>query len=191
MALLSSDARLALKAAQLRSGSVVLEPLDVRHADLVVAWRNHPQIRPYFFAGPAITREGQLAWTLRQQARDDDFTYVIRDAGNMAVGMAAVYDLRPEEETAEFGRILVAPDARGHGHAAAAIDALRILAFERLGLRLLYACCRIENLRIHAVLRKAGFRELPGTRASESGEAMLRFELHATDRAPAGEAPAP
>ena len=111
--------------------------------------------------------------------------------GNTAVGMAAIYDLQPETASAEFGRILVTPDARGHGHAAAAIDALRILAFERLGLRLLYACCRIENLRIHAIFRKAGFQELPGVRSTEGGEAMLRFELHAPDPAPAGAAPTP
>ena len=86
MAVLSSDARLALKPQPLKGGSVVLEPLHADHADLVVAWRNHPQIRPYFFAGPAFTREGQLGWTQRQRARDDDFTYVIRDAGKHGGG---------------------------------------------------------------------------------------------------------
>ena len=77
---------LALKKQILRGRTVQLEPLAESHAGQVVAWRNHPEVRPYFIARPPLTIEGQIVWTGGQMQRTDDFTYVIREAGGQAVG---------------------------------------------------------------------------------------------------------
>lgn len=167
---------LTLKKQTLRGRTVQLEPLAESHAGQVVAWRNHPEVRPYFIARSPLTIEGQMAWTAGQVQRADDFTYVIREPGGQAVGMVAVYDIDRVAGCAEFGRLLTAPGARQKGYARDAAIALVAFAFEALGLQLLYAHCLADNLRVHRFFIAIGFTPAGELLSDVSGQPMVRFE---------------
>ena len=82
-------------------------------------------------------------------------------AGGHGVGLALAPVIEREAATAELG-YLVAPQARGRGHATAALRLLSDWALDQLGLVRLELLIGTENLASQTVARRAGYT-LEGT----------------------------
>lgn len=121
-----------------------LRPVTVADAELIIELRGGAGDRARFLhpisPDPTLQRE----WITRYLARENDYYWVIeRLDGRRCEGLIGIYDLKPAERMAEWGRWILRPDSL-----AAAESALLIYraAFETLKLDSMYCLTIADNL---------------------------------------------
>jgi RimJ/RimL family protein N-acetyltransferase len=156
--------------APLVNGRARLRLLEEPDLPATLAWRNQDQIRRWFFSSDLITPEQHRAWFEQYKVRDDDFVFVIEDAGtlNRPVGQASLYHVDWAEGCAEFGRLMIGDgDARGLGLARLATACLVEEALTTWGLREVRLEVLASNVKALAIYDACGF-----TRVVTSGETV-------------------
>jgi RimJ/RimL family protein N-acetyltransferase len=141
-------------------------------ADLPVTlgWRNHPESRGWFHSTGVISPDQHRQWFARYRERDDDYVFVLELAGT-PVAQTALYDIAGG--SAEFGRMLVDPDARGRGISHRAIALCLLVADGPLDLRELHLEVKSANARAISAYERAGFR-LDRTADAPDGSIVMR-----------------
>ena len=129
---------------QLDGWAYRLRPVTLADAGLIIELRGGEGQRARFLhpisPDPALQRE----WIARYLDRENDYYWVIeRLDGKRCEGLIGIYDLKPNERTAEWGRWILRPDSL-----AAAESALLIYraAFENLKLQSMYCLTIADNL---------------------------------------------
>ena len=143
-----------------------LRPIEERDAEFVVALRTMAGRSQYLNPiSPSI--DAQLRWFEDYFKRDGDYYFVIeRIVGNRPEGLISLYDVAPQDESAEWGRWIVAPVS------LAAIESVVLLmdfAFEKLHLRQVYSYTVAENTATNSFHDGCGFRR--------AGVQMARFNI--------------
>jgi RimJ/RimL family protein N-acetyltransferase len=144
----------------LETGRIRLRLLEERDLARTLAWRNQDHIRRWFFYSEPLTPEQHAGWFQRYRNRDDDFVFIIEEAGEAPrpIGQVAIYNVDWSGGSAEFGRLMIGEaDAGGRGLAREATGAAVTLAFEQLGLRELYLQVIPSNLPAIKVYEACGF----------------------------------
>lgn len=150
-----------------------LRPLAEEHLALTLDWRNRDGVRQHFIYSEVLTLESHQGWFRKYRDKTDDFVFVVEDLTTDAlVGQVAVYDVNVETGRAEVGRFMVAPEAAGQGKMRCAIEALLILARDRLGVSTAYLEVLDTNPRAARIYEKLGFVE---TRRHDKRVAMERI----------------
>ncbi|MFD5086917.1 GNAT family N-acetyltransferase [Kitasatospora sp. NPDC058406] len=143
------------RAPEATTPAITLVPLDVDDAELLYSWRSDPVAAHELGHWPrplSAVRE-----RIEQDIEDSDhdgFLVVLPDG--TPVGSAVLADQDMVDGLACV-RFLVAPEQRGHGYGAAALDALVDLAFGELPLHRLEAIPHTTNAPGLATLARAGF----------------------------------
>jgi diamine N-acetyltransferase len=154
--------------------------------DMTMSWRNRDDVRVWFKDSQLITGEQHRAWYSRYSTRDDDFVFVVEAQGR-PVGQASVYGINWEDGSAEIGRFVVAPEARGRGYIGLACAELLWFCGETLNLKHLFLEVKENNERAIKIYVRNGFHEL------SRAEGMIRMghslNQHLTRSAYAGDAP--
>lgn len=160
--------------------AVVLPPLREDDAELrmltaddlptTLAWRNHDDSRAWFHSTARISPEDHRAWFERYLGKDDDYVFVL-DIDGTAVAQVSLYDVA--DGAAEFGRLLVDPEARGRGHSHRATGLCLRVADEVLGLHSVYLEVKRDNARAIRAYEAAGFRA-DGVAADQDALVMRR-----------------
>ncbi|MBX3193959.1 MAG: GNAT family N-acetyltransferase [Microbacteriaceae bacterium] len=132
----------------------VLRMLGEADLPLTLAWRNHPDSREWFHSSAVIAPEQHEAWYRGYLERDDDYVFVM-EADGRPVAQAALYDIG--SGSAEFGRLLVDPAARGAGHSHRVIALVLRVADEVMGLDELRLEVKTANARAIGAYERAGF----------------------------------
>lgn len=151
--------------APFRFEGIFLRPLVADDIETTRRWRNRDDVRCWFKNSAPIASEQQQHWYQAYADRDDDYVWVVEDAGNRdrAVGQIALYSIDRSNGEAEIGRLIAAPDARRAGYMTTAFRAALYYGFVILDLRLV----RLEVLRTNAaalsIYRKCGFNETGNT----------------------------
>jgi len=129
---------------QINGWAYRLRPVGLEDAGLIIDLRGGEGQRARFLhpisPDPALQRE----WIARYLDRENDYYWVIeRLDGKRCEGLVGIYDLKPGERMAEWGRWILRPDSL-----AAAESALLIYrtAFETLKLDSLYCLTIADNL---------------------------------------------
>jgi len=147
-----------------RARTVGLAALDVDDAELVHAWRCDPVTAHHIGAWPrSLTALRERIERDMEDDDRDDFLVILPDG--TPVGLVALTGQDLVSGTAE---VLLMLDARyrGHGHAAAALDALVDLAFGELPMYRLTAETHTDNAPALAVLARSGFTQEGTSRAA-------------------------
>jgi diamine N-acetyltransferase len=160
---------------------VRLRLLEERDLPQTLAWRNQDGIRRWFFSSQRLTPEQHAEWFARYRQRDDDFVFIIEEAGHphtgtrlRPIGQAALYDIDWVRGTAQYGRLMIGEtDAAGRGLAREVTDALVALALGQLGLQEIHLEVLPGNVRAIKVYEACGF-EVAG-----STEKALRMSKRA------------
>lgn len=165
----------------LRGALVRLRPLAESDLPLTRAWRNRDEIRRWFRTTDPIGATQHAAWWEAYRCRDDDFAWIVEEAGAAGavrpVGMVALYAIDPALREAEFGRLVVGePDAAGRGCAAEATRLVVDYALRDLGLRRVHLEVRADNERAIALYERTGFVRAGG---GEGWVLMERFSAKA------------
>lgn len=152
-------------------GGLTLRPLRAEDLALTRAWRNHADSRRWFNSTDEVTEEGHLAWFQSYLERHNDFVF-ITEADGTPIAQSALYDIADGE--AEFGRLLVSPDARGRGYAHAVTALTLRCADEQLGLERVRLEVKPDNVRAIAAYVRAGFTVAEGLEGTGGATVMIR-----------------
>lgn len=119
-------------------GGPTIELLDFEPADgrRLMAWIDGP-VELLTWAGPSFTwplSEDQLAEYAAEVERGERRSWMGRDPSTGEVIGHASLRIDPAQLNSRLGRVLVAPDARGRGYAAAMLEKVLTVAFDDLGL---------------------------------------------------------
>ncbi|MGO9094519.1 MAG: GNAT family N-acetyltransferase [Bryobacteraceae bacterium] len=140
------------------SGGVKLRPLSEADLDLTLSWRNRDDVRFWFKTPDRIDPGRHRAWFAQYALRDDDFVFVVEFDG-APVGQASVYGINRAERTAEVGRFVAAPEARGSGLMDLACAELVRFCADTLQLASVYLEVKEDNARAIALYLRQGFAE--------------------------------
>jgi diamine N-acetyltransferase len=152
-------------------GDAELRVLTAADLPLTLDWRNHPDSRPWFHSTAPITPDQHAAWFARYLERADDYVFVIEVAGE-PVAQVALYDVA--DGTAEFGRLLVNPQARGRGISHRATQLCLRVADEVLGLTQTHLEVKRDNVRAIRAYEAAGFEAVEDADGTDGSLVMRR-----------------
>jgi RimJ/RimL family protein N-acetyltransferase len=152
--------------------------------DIIIEWRNDPDIQKYFFTRDAFTYEQQVRWYARYVQDETDMTFMIVAKTGIALGMVGLYNIDMQGRTAEFGRLLIgAKKYRGFRFGKEACSMLLKLAFETLNLKQVYLSVHDWNVKAVGLYDALGFRiEKKMTLSEENGikRSTYKMVLHST-----------
>lgn len=144
----------ALRLEPLTEGAVALRMLGRDDLATTLAWRNDPGSRTWFHSDDVIAWESHVAWFEGYLGRDGDHVFILEDEGRPA---AQVSLYRVTDGSAEFGRLLVDPDARGKGYGNLASRLCLQVADERLGLDRVHLEVKRDNAAAIKIYEGLGF----------------------------------
>ena len=138
----------------IKCGDNELRPLTECHLEALRKWRNDHQLNKYIRPIGYITREMQTQWYEHYCERDDEIMLCVFRAGELK-GAVSLYDICARD--AEFGRLMIGGDGRGHGLGSFATWGCAKIAFSSLGLNELRACVTAANVAALRIYVRLGF----------------------------------
>jgi UDP-4-amino-4,6-dideoxy-N-acetyl-beta-L-altrosamine N-acetyltransferase len=161
---------------------VALRSLTREDADMVLRWRNSPDVAGFSLSDRLIAPDEHAAFIERVLDEDDSRYWIIEVAGR-PVGLVNVEDIDDEAGTCEWGFYVAEPTERGQGIGTRALDQALRWAFEVRGVREVRAVVLVTNLPGLAVHRRLGFAEegIAYEQAQHAGGPvdLVRFSLTA------------
>ena len=138
-------------------GVVALREVTRGDAEALYAWRMDDRSRPMFRSTARVTMDVHRAFMERYFQEGNRDRWFVIESGGRGVGTITLYGFSPDGTRAEWGRLVVDPEQRGHGYGGRAL-ALVIAHARALGVRTLH-CEVLEENRVAAGLYQgAGFR---------------------------------
>jgi RimJ/RimL family protein N-acetyltransferase len=140
------------------SGGLTLRPIIESDLDLTLSWRNREDVRIWFRTFDRIDPGQHRAWFEQYLVTDNDFVFFVEFEG-APVGQASVYSVNRADGTAEVGRFIAAPEARGRGLMDLACSELLHFCANTLQLTSVYLDVKEDNARAIGLYRRQGFEE--------------------------------
>lgn len=139
------------------AGTVALRPVTAADAADLFRWRSDPRSSRHFRTDLG-SYENHLAFVARHLASGNRDEWFIIEAGHEPVGTIALYNFSDDGRSAEFGRLLIDPEKRRHGHGE---QALRLLVERARALHLRELTCEVlaDNGNALRLYNAAGFIE--------------------------------
>lgn len=137
---------------------IILKPLEQEDIESLRILRNRE--RQYFATQQEIAKEGQEKWYQSYLKKEDDimFKIVKKENPEEFIGAIALYDINPENKTAEFGRTLVdKTKAPEKGIGTDATKAVCLFGFDIINVEKIVGEALKTNKRILKVYDRAGF----------------------------------
>ena len=159
------------------SPRIRLRPATEDDTDLIVTWRNKPQVMERFFFRVPFTRVSHLAWREKNVLTGKTEQFIIEAAPGCPIGLCNLQDIHGD--TAEYGYLIGEDDMRGKGFGTEATRLMMAYAKEVKGLRHLTARVIADNAASLRSFEKAGFsrvKEAPET-LHPSGDTVTAVHL--------------
>ena len=148
-------------------GRVRLQPLSEQDSQQYRLIRNREENRSKFVFSGLITEEAQKLWYTRYLDTSGDCMFSVYDSENRFIGGNAIYNISPDDLTAEYGRLLIDKErCRSGGWGYEATAAALKAAFCELGLKKVYLQVYADNTAACKTSLKAGFRCINDTGAA-------------------------
>jgi RimJ/RimL family protein N-acetyltransferase len=123
-----------------------LHPLAPEHLELVRGWRNHDDIRRWFFAGAVIDAYQQQKWYYERYLPDVGDLMWIAHYNGQPVGTGALTHIDLAKHEAEWSRLIIGENvARGKGLAHRIAALVRDYGLDCLGLERIYGSLYTAN----------------------------------------------
>lgn len=153
---------------EISDGDFRLREIRREDSESLYRWRMGEDARPMFVNGAVVPFETHQAYLERYfQPENTDRWFIIERRG-APVGTLAFYDLDPEQGEYEWGRLVVAPEARGHGAALAALRLLmrygRLIGLRRIRSEVLETNHRVTATQDELGMTRVAIRERDGRR---------------------------
>ena len=119
---------------EIAAGDVRLREVTLADAPELFRWRMDAASRPMFRSTAPVPYETHLDFMARYFSPGNTDRWFVIEHEGAAVGTITLYDLDAVARDAEWGRLVIAPERRGRGHASRAL-ALLVRHARDLGLR--------------------------------------------------------
>jgi len=133
-------------------------------------WRMDPSSRPMFRSTEKVPFEAHATLLARYFSPDNGDRWFVIEANGTPVGAITLHEPSAGGTEAEWGRLVVAPEARGRGYGKRALT-LVIEYARRIGLSRLSCEVLAGNAAAEAIYSELGFRE---TGHDETEERVFR-----------------
>jgi UDP-4-amino-4,6-dideoxy-N-acetyl-beta-L-altrosamine N-acetyltransferase len=136
--------------------AITLRPMALGDVIRVREWRNLPEIRHYMYTDHTISEQEHAKW-FGMALNDRTRRYWIIELDGAPVGLANLYDIRPDHKRAYWAFYLASPEVRGRGVGSFSERFVIRYAFEELGLEKL--CCEVlaTNASVVRMHQRYGF----------------------------------
>lgn len=140
-------------------GSIYLRPIAEHDALRVTVWRNKPEARAAFFSGAkVVTPDTHIRFFWRRD--DHDLVWIAEGDLGEAYGMVSL-TVDVDRHSAQFGRLMVAPEYAGHGMAEKITRAAMAFGFEVLCLSSLWLHVKASNEKAIDLYERVGWKQTP------------------------------
>ena len=159
---------------------LLVRPITIEDTDMMVEWRNKPEVINNFLVRDPFTREGHLKWMETRVAAGLVRQFIIlEDNGDdvkRPIGSVYIRDIDMETLTAEYGVFIGELDALGHGYGNEvvkwAVGYARDMGLKTFTLRVL-----ADNIPAYKSYLNAGFREVDREEAYIDGRDLVHMEI--------------
>jgi len=141
---------------RLESERVMLRPMEEEDAELIVKWRNDPEISKWLFAPEPITLESHLEWFRHPKVDRLDFVICLSKS-QRPVGTVSYTNIDTVNAKAEAGKMLGERKLWGRGLAKEAFRLWLAFGFEKLELKYIYVRTLSTNYGNIKLNEKLGF----------------------------------
>jgi diamine N-acetyltransferase len=143
----------------LAGNRVMLREIEETDLDLIVKWRNDPEVLRHLFSYLPISSTSQRQWYQRYLAddRQQTFMIVLKDDGR-PVGTISLSGIDHRDQKAELGIMIGENGQRGKGIGEEALKLLVGYAFTQMNLRKIKALAFADNVAAIRLYEKCGFR---------------------------------
>jgi len=132
-----------------------LRPLEEEDLDLILRWRNRPEVRANMFTAHEISLDEHRAWFARVSVDPTRRSYIYVE-GAEPLGVVAFTELQVEDRTAAWGFYTADTAPRGVG--TRMLSAALVEAFGALGLEKVWSEVLAFNAASLALHHKLGFQ---------------------------------
>lgn len=94
----------------IHNSQLTLRPIAYSDLEQIRGWRNEESIRKWFFSQDVIEKAEQKEWFEKYLNTDDDIMFVVEYSSRL-IGTAALYNVSKEEQSAEFGRLMIGEES--------------------------------------------------------------------------------
>ena len=116
--------------------NVYLRPITHEDTDIMVKWRNEPEVFKYFIYRRPFTREGHEEWLRTRVETGEVVQFIACDnADGRPIGCTYLRDITESLDSAEYGVLIGDADNRGHGLGKELLSLTMKYGFEDLGLK--------------------------------------------------------
>lgn len=144
----------------LEEGQLRLRPITLDDTDLIVRWRNQPEVRQNFVFQAEFTRQMHETWMNQKVFTGKVIQYIIEmKSSRRPIGSVYLRDIDRENRQAEFGIWIGELEYHGLGLGTEATGMFVSFALHQLGLRRIFLRVFTENPGAIACYKKAGFSE--------------------------------
>ena len=139
---------------------IYLRPMTEEDAELIVEWRNKPELKRFFISQADFTIEGHLKWfrTMKESGRACQMM-IIDKKDDRPLGSVDIKDIDHTHHKGEYGIFIGEEAARGRGIGTEAAKLMIQYGFEKLGLHRIYLRALAGNKQAIRSYEKAGFEQ--------------------------------
>ena len=139
---------------------IYLRPMAEEDAELIVEWRNKPELKRFFISQTDFTIEGHLNWfrTMKESGRACQMM-IIDKKDDKPLGSVDIKDIDHDHHKGEYGIFIGEEAARGRGIGTEAAKLMIQYGFEELGLHRIYLRALAGNAQAIRSYEKAGFEQ--------------------------------
>lgn len=146
------------KSLRIEGNQIYLRPITLDDTDMVVKWRNSPEVMKNFIFRTPLTRKMHIDWFHNKIEQGLVYQFIICDKStNQPLGSVYLQNFEEQHYRAEEGIFLGEEAAHGKGIGTEAAKLLIKYAFEVLGLHKLTARVLAYNLASAKMHERAGY----------------------------------
>lgn len=138
---------------------IVLRPIQKADTELIVKWRNNPNVQRNFIFRDTFTKEMHENWMDTKVARGEVVQYIIENKEDgRPVGSVYFRDIDRINNSAEYGIFIGEDEARGKGYGSETAHLFSSFGFKKLGLHRISLRVLGGNQQAYRSYEKAGFK---------------------------------
>ncbi|MBR1444127.1 MAG: GNAT family N-acetyltransferase [Firmicutes bacterium] len=163
--------------------NIKLRPLEEKDIEQLRIWRNDLRTTRFLRPIGQITKEMQVQWFENYIKDDEQIIFAIDEISelNRMVGSLALYDLKPNSDTCEIGKIQIGDlEAHGKGIGRCSFVMAMKIAVEKLNIKNFVAEVHRDNIAARTNYFKIGFRII-GEQLSVAGGIEDKIEITAEE----------
>ncbi len=163
--------------------NVVIRPLEEKDIETIRRWRNDTSQTKFLRDVGHITSQMQLEWYNNYLKDESQVIFAIDEVDelNRMVGSLAVYNINPNEHTAEIGKIQIGdPAAHGKGIGRVSLVMAMKIAIRLMGIEKILGGVSRDNVQAYTNDMRVGFR-IVGEHISDNGIVEADIELDESD----------